>query len=101
MAESTRKSFVVRKAQHAKLLEVAEQSTVSGMVTLIKDVAFSSPSAAGAIVYGRASANGRLTWKTEQGNKIGRASCRERAEMSAVNVAKQRSDIGELVDNYL
>src|SRR5699024_3387906 len=69
MAESTRKSFVVRKAQHAKLLEVAEQSTVSGMVTLIKDVAFSSPSAAGAIVYGRASANGRLTWKTEQGNR--------------------------------
>lgn len=69
MAESTRKSFVVRKAQHAKLLEVAEQSAISGMVTLIKDVAFTSPSAAGAIVYGRASANGRLTWKTEQGNR--------------------------------
>lgn len=69
MAESTRKSFVVRKAQHAQLLAVAEQSAISGMVTLIKDVAFTSPSAAGAIVYGRASANGRLTWKTEQGNR--------------------------------
>lgn len=69
MAESTRKSFVIRKAQHAKLLEVAGQSPISGMVTLLKDVAFSSPSAAGAIVYGRASANGRLTWRTEHGNR--------------------------------
>ena len=69
MAESTRKSFVIRNAQHAKLLEVAERGPLSGMVTLLKDVAFTSPSAAGAIVYGRASANGRLTWKTEQGDK--------------------------------
>lgn len=69
MAESTRKRFVIRKAQHAKLLEVAERGPLPGMVTLLKDVAFTSPSAAGAIVYGRASANGRLTWKTEQGDK--------------------------------
>lgn len=68
MAESTRKAFIVRKAQHAKILELTEPSQIPGMVTLTKDVAFTSPSAAGAIVYGRASANGRLTWRTQKGS---------------------------------
>lgn len=71
MAESTQKQFNVRKAQHAKVLEVSEPGPIPGMVTLLKDVAFTSPSAAGAIVYGRASANGRVTWRTEQKQTLG------------------------------
>ena len=71
MSESTRKQFVLRQAQHAKVLEVSTPCPKPGLVQLAKDVVFTSPSAAGAIVYGRATANGRITWKTETGQTLG------------------------------
>lgn len=71
MAESTRKQFIIREAQHAKVLEVSEPGPAPGLATLSKDFVFTSPSAAGAIVYGRASANGRITWKTKTGQTLG------------------------------
>lgn len=71
MAESTRKQFIIREAQHAKVLEISESGPTPGLVTLSKDFVFTSPSAAGAIVYGRATANGRITWKSESGQTFG------------------------------
>lgn len=71
MAESTRKQFIIREAQHAKVLEISEPGPAPGLVTLSKDFVFTSPSAAGAIVYGRATANGRITWKSESGQTFG------------------------------
>lgn len=71
MAESTRKQFIIREAQHAKVLEISEPGPTPGLATLSKDFVFTSPSAAGAIVYGRATANGRITWKSESGQTFG------------------------------
>lgn len=71
MAASTRKQFVIREALHAKVLEISEQGPGPGLVTLSKDFVFNSPSAAASIVYGRASANGRTTWKTDTGQTFG------------------------------
>ena len=71
IAESTRKQHVLRAAQHSKVLEVSVPGPTSKMVTLSKDFVFTSPSAAAAIVYGRASANGRTTWRTQSGQTFG------------------------------
>lgn len=71
MAEATRKQFILRQAQHTKVLESTTAGPKPGLVTLSKDIVFSSPSAAGALIYGRASANGRITWKTESGQTYG------------------------------
>ena len=71
MSESTRKQFILRQAQHAKVLEVSTPCPKPGLVQLAKDVVFASPSAAGSIVYGRASANGRTVWKTKTGQTLG------------------------------
>lgn len=71
MAEATRKQFILRQAQHTKVLESTTAGPQPGLATLSKDVVFTSPSAAGALVYGRASANGRLTWKTDAGQTFG------------------------------
>ncbi|QGU06712.1 GIY-YIG catalytic domain protein [Corynebacterium occultum] len=71
MADSTRKQFIVREAQHAKVLEISVPGPTPGLVTLSKDFVFTSPSAAASIVYGRASANGRTTWRTESGQPFG------------------------------
>lgn len=71
MAESTRKQFIVREAQHAKVLEISAPGPTPGLATLSKDFVFTSPSAAASIVYGRASANGRTTWRMESGQPFG------------------------------
>ncbi|QGU04697.1 GIY-YIG nuclease family protein [Corynebacterium comes] len=70
-SSSTRKQFIVREAQHAKVLEVCVPGPAPGLAALSKDVVFSSPSAAASIVYGRASANGRITWRTASGHTFG------------------------------
>lgn len=71
ISEATRKQHVMRAAQHAKVLKVSTPSLKPGLVTLSKDFVFSSPSAAASIVYGRASANGRITWRTGAGQTFG------------------------------
>ncbi len=55
----------------ASYAQVATPCPKPGLVQLAKDVVFASPSAAGSIVYGRASANGRTVWKTKTGQTLG------------------------------
>lgn len=71
MSAATRRQFVMRQSLHAKVLEVSAPGPNPELARLTKDFVFSSPSAAGAIVYGRASANGRTTWKTDSGQTLG------------------------------
>lgn len=49
MAESTRKEFIVREAQHAKVLGISEPGPTPGLVTLSKNFVFTSPLAAASI----------------------------------------------------
>lgn len=71
MSPTTRKQFALRQTQHTALLESAIPGPHPELVTLSKDIVFSSPSAAVSLVYGRASANSRLTWKTDSGQTFG------------------------------
>lgn len=64
---STQKQFISRGAEHTKVLGISIPGPSPGLVTLTKDYVFTSPSAAASIVNGRASANGRLEWKTTEG----------------------------------
>lgn len=66
-AESTRRAFAIKSAQHEKLLAFTEAGPRPSVVRLTKDVAFSSPSTAAAISLGRASSNGRIEWKLSDG----------------------------------
>lgn len=71
LSEATRKQFTMRQAQHEKVLEASISGSQPGLITLAKDFVFASPSAAAAIVYGRATANGRTTWKTKSNQSLG------------------------------
>ena len=68
MGESTRRQFNARRPLHAKVVAVSRPGPEPHLVTLEKDFVFTSPSAAAAVVYGRASANGRTTWVSESGH---------------------------------
>ncbi|MEU6597266.1 GIY-YIG nuclease family protein [Streptomyces flaveolus] len=71
-SESTARQYKVRQEQHRKLLE--DGSIVieaDGIAHLTRDVVFSSSSAAGAIVQGSASINGREAWVAEDGTRFG------------------------------
>ncbi|MGC5233064.1 GIY-YIG nuclease family protein [Streptomyces albogriseolus] len=71
-SESTARQYKIRQELHRKLLE--DGSIVigaDGIARLTRDVVFSSPSAAGAIVQGSASINGREAWMTEDGTRFG------------------------------
>ncbi|MEU1916892.1 GIY-YIG nuclease family protein [Streptomyces massasporeus] len=63
---SSAKQYKVRQAQHRDL--VADGSIAvgpDGTARLTRDVVFSSPSAAGAVIAGRVSMNGRTNWITQ------------------------------------
>ncbi|MBV7282443.1 GIY-YIG nuclease family protein [Corynebacterium sp. TAE3-ERU30] len=70
-SDTTRKQFAKRQAQHATIVEASTPGPTPDLVQLLKDVVFTSPSAAGAIVYGSASTNGRIAWKTKTGQTLG------------------------------
>ena len=71
MAETTRQQFNARKPLHAKVVAVSRTGPRPHLVTLEKDFVFTSPSAAAAVVYGRASANGRTAWLTDARETFG------------------------------
>ncbi|KUL21020.1 GIY-YIG nuclease family protein [Streptomyces regalis] len=63
---SSAKQYKVRQSQHCDL--VADGSIAvgpDGTARLTRDVVFGSPSAAGAVIAGRVSMNGRINWLTE------------------------------------
>lgn len=70
-SESTEQMFHRRTLQHAELLRTAEPVAGGSVVRLTKDVPFTSPSAAAATAFGRASANGRREWISETGETYG------------------------------
>lgn len=71
MSDSTRQQFNARKPLHAKVVDASLPGPQPHLVTLEKDFVFTSPSAAAAVVYGRASANGRTTWQTDSRETFG------------------------------
>lgn len=66
-SESTVRQFAARSAIHKKVLAEAGDGTQGRTVRLTRDVVFTSPSAAAAVVQGHATANGRVAWATEDG----------------------------------
>ncbi|QXT63935.1 GIY-YIG nuclease family protein [Tessaracoccus palaemonis] len=65
-SESTRRSYASLAQRHAKLVADGSIRVVGDTGTLTRDVAFSSPSTAGAVALGR-SCNGRISWLWEEG----------------------------------
>ncbi|MEE1651382.1 GIY-YIG nuclease family protein [Brachybacterium sp. J144] len=70
-AASTARQFENRSLQHADLMKVVEPLGGGELGRVLKDVVYSSPSAAAAVVLGRASANGRIEWVDELGKSYG------------------------------
>jgi hypothetical protein len=68
---STARQFESRSLQHAELMNVAQPLDGTGLAKLTKDIVYSSPSAAAAVVQGRVSSNGRTAWSTESGQNYG------------------------------
>ena len=60
-AESTRRAYASYRAQHARLIADGSILVESGVGRLTRDVPFTSPSTAGAVILGR-SCNGRIEW---------------------------------------
>ena len=69
--ESTARQFESRSLQHAELMTVTKLREGTGLAELAKDVVYSSPSAAAAVVHGRASSNGRIEWISDAGQTYG------------------------------
>lgn len=65
-ADSTVKAYASYRAQHQKLLTDGAIVVGNGVGRLTRDVIFSSPSTAGAVVLGR-SCNGRRNWISPAG----------------------------------
>lgn len=70
-ALSTRKQHEARRAMQAKLIEEGSIAVSGGVARVTRDIVFASPSAAGAIVQGVASCNGRTAWVTQTGETFG------------------------------
>ena len=68
---STAAQYRLRRDHHAKLIADGSIAVVDGVATVMRDIVFSSPSAAGAVVQGQASANGRIAWVAEDGQSFG------------------------------
>lgn len=66
-SESTVRQFAARSAIHEKVLADAGGGGHGRTVRLTKDVVFTSPSAAAAVVQGHAAVNGRTAWVTAGG----------------------------------
>lgn len=69
-AVSTSSAYAAYERLHEKLREDGSIEVGGTVATLVRDVVFSSPSTAGAIVTGR-SCNGRKQWVTEEGMQFG------------------------------
>lgn len=68
VTEGTLKQFESRKRRREQLFNSGViAADDEGLLVLTRDVQFTSPSDAAAFVRGRASANGRIEWKTEDG----------------------------------
>lgn len=65
-AESTRKAYASYQAQHQRLVDDGTIAVENGVGRVTRDIVFSSPSTAGAIVTGRA-CNGRREWVSSEG----------------------------------
>ena len=69
-AESTERAYAAYRAQHERLVADGSIAVEGGSGILTRDVPFSSPSAAAAVALGRSS-NGRLEWKSADGQSYG------------------------------
>ncbi|MGD9990484.1 GIY-YIG nuclease family protein [Pseudonocardia sp.] len=64
---STAKQHAARRAEHERLLADGSIVVVGGKGRVARDIVFTSPSAAGSVVQGRASCNGRTDWISGDG----------------------------------
>lgn len=64
---TSQRAYEARKATLEKLLQEGSLQPRNGQGILVRDVVFTSPSAAGAVALGRRSLNGRIEWITEDG----------------------------------
>lgn len=72
-SDGSQRQLLARTELHRKLMEDGSiLLQADGTAILTRDVVFTSPSAAAAVVLGRASANGRRAWTTEDGLTYGR-----------------------------
>jgi hypothetical protein len=69
-SSTTQGQYDSRSRLHADMVRGAEPKG-GDLCTLLKDVVFTSPSAAASVVQGRGSANGKTMWKTEDGHTFG------------------------------
>ena len=69
-SSTTERSYTALKARFAKLVADGSIHIDGEIATITRDLAFPSPSAAGAIVAGR-SCNGRISWVTVEGLSYG------------------------------
>ena len=67
---TTQGQYDSRSRLHADMVRGAEP-TDGVLCALLKDVVFTSPSAAASVVQGRGAANGKTMWKTEDGRTFG------------------------------
>lgn len=65
-AESTMKAYASYRSQHERLVADGSIRVDDGVGLVIRDIAFSSPSTAGAVALGR-SCNGRIEWVSPEG----------------------------------
>lgn len=69
---SSARQYAARREQHKQLLQEGSiELDADGIGRLTRDVVFSSPSAAGAVVQGSVSINGRTAWATDDGVNYG------------------------------
>lgn len=68
---STAAQYRMRREHHLKLVADGSIVVADGVGTLARDVVFTSPSAAGAVVQGQASTNGRVAWIADDGQTFG------------------------------
>lgn len=64
--DSTARAYAAYQALHDKLVADGSIAVAQGTGTVTRDIVFSSPSTAGAMVLGR-SCNGRLSWVSDEG----------------------------------
>lgn len=70
--ESTKRQFEIKRELNERLREDGTLVVnADGTAKLMRDVQFLSPSAAAAFVQGRATANGRVEWRTQEGITFG------------------------------
>lgn len=61
-ADTTARQYASRSALYNKLLTEGAIGSVDGVPTVLRDIPFSSPSAAGSVVQGVGACNGRTAW---------------------------------------